>query len=171
MKTTPILFLAFICLAVSAPALTIGNTGGYLLDHKQPYLTARIGGEFFSSGVVDHLAEIEFGYTSSSDNGIKTQLLPATLNYRAQFGGTGPLGGYLGLGAGMARTRVTGFGAKFDDWQGFSQAFAGVSFALFKNGTLDLGARYVRISDVHHFDRDVAGGDDTVVEAGFHFRF
>lgn len=164
------LLLTLAC-ATSAHAIIIGNSAGYLLDHERPFLTARVGGVFYDGLIADHIAELEFGYSSDTVNGIKTQFLPATVNYRGQFGISGPLGGYVGLGAGMARSSVRAFGVTVEDWTGVAQAFAGVSLAVGKSATIDLGARYLRVHDVKEFDYKVAIDDDIAIEAGFHLRF
>jgi opacity protein-like surface antigen len=158
-------------IASSAKAVIVGNSFGYLLDHKQPYLTARVGGKLLSSSFLDHIAELEIGGTTDSEAGIKTSLLPVTLNYRALFGANNVFSGYLGVGAGMAYTQVRGFGEKAENWLGAGQAFGGVSLKLFGNASLDLGARYIRVNETEHFGRRSTGGEDTIVEAGIHFVF
>jgi len=158
-------------LTTAANAITIGNTVGYLLDGKRPYYTLWAGGELISSPSVDHIAALELGYTDDREAGIKTQLMPAMLDYRAQFSVTETWGGYLGLGGGMARTRVSGFGVAAEDWSAAGQGFAGLSIRLYKGFNVDLGARYLRIADVTLAGRKIAGHDDTAVEIGGHLRF
>lgn len=165
-------------LAVSAQAVIIGASVGYLTDSKEPYFAARAGIEFSSAGSLSHIGEFEIGYTSDSAGGAKASILPVTLNYRAQFAGTGKIGGYAGFGAGFARTSVSvpGSGVPRISDNGTSlalQGFAGVSFQLSPAASLDLGARYIWIDDVklQVFGVKAEVGDDLALECGFHVRF
>jgi opacity protein-like surface antigen len=165
-------------LAVSAPAVIVGASVGYLTDSQDTYFAARAGLEFNSTNSLAHLGEFEIGYTSDSEGGAKASLLPLTLNYRAQFTGTGKVGGYAGFGAGLARTRVSvpgsGVPTISDSGTSFAaQGFAGVSFRLSPAASLDLGARYIWIDDVKLQAWGVKAevGDDLAIEAGLHLRF
>lgn len=168
-----ILTLAFIAAGLSSPAraVIIGNSAGYLIDHEKTYLTARVGGEFYSGELIRHIGEFEIGYVFDSGSGVETEVLPMTLNYRIQFGGDGLFAGCLGIGAGMVRYEVSDHGARDDSWAPAGQGFAGLSIRLFKKGRIDLGARYLRLRDVELLGRRVADGDDIAIEAGFHFQF
>lgn len=157
--------------ASTAKAVIIGNSFGYMLDHKQPYLTARVGGKLFTSAFLHHIGEFEIGGTSDTEGGIKTSLLPMTVNYRLLFGTDTLFSGYVGLGAGMAYTQIKGPEIKTEDWLWAGQAFGGISFKLFGNASLDLGARYITVGERKHFGRRIKGNGDTVVEAGIHFVF
>jgi len=74
-------------LTVSAPAVIVGASIGYLTDSQDTYFAARAGIEFNSTDSLAHIGEFEIGYTSDSEGGAKASLLPLTLNYRAQFNG------------------------------------------------------------------------------------
>lgn len=165
-------------LTVSAPAVIVGASVGYLTDSQDTYFAARAGLEFNSTDSLAHIGEIEIGYTSDSEGGAEASLLPLTLNYRAQFAGTGRIGGYAGFGAGMARTRVSVPGSGVprisDSGTSFAaQGFAGVSFRVSPTASLDLGLHAPGLQlDV--VDPDVAGaevGDDLAIEAALHLKF
>jgi hypothetical protein len=118
-------------LTASAPAVIVGASIGYLTDSQDTYFAARAGTAFSSTDSLAHIGELEIGYTSDSEGGAKASLLPLTLNYRAQFTGTGKIGGYAGLGTGLVRTRVSvpGSGVPTISDSGTSlaaQGFAGV---------------------------------------------
>jgi hypothetical protein len=114
-------------LTASAPAVIVGASIGYLTDSQDTYFAARAGTAFSSTDSLAHIGELEIG----SEGGAKASLLPLTLNYRAQFTGTGKIGGYAGLGTGLVRTRVSvpGSGVPTISDSGTSlaaQGFAGV---------------------------------------------
>jgi opacity protein-like surface antigen len=178
MKRIPAIALFAASLAVSAPAVIVGASVGYLTDSQDTYCAARAGIAFNSTNSLAHIGEFEIGYTSDSESGAEASLLPLTLNYRAQFTGTGQIGGYAGFGAGLARTRVSvpgsGVPTISDSGTSFAaQGFAGVSFRLSPTASLDLGARYLWIDDVKLQAWGVKAevGDDLAIEAGLHLRF
>lgn len=165
-------------LAVSAQAVIIGASVGYLTDSKEAYFAARAGTEFSSTSSLAHIGEFEIGYTSDSEGGAKASIVPFTLNYRAQFAGTGKIGGYAGFGAGFARTSVSVPGSGLPrisdhDTSLALQGFAGVSFQVSPTTSLNLGARYIWIDDVKLQAWGVKAevGDDLALECGFHVRF
>jgi len=164
--------------AVSAPAVIVGASVGYLTDSKEAYFAVRAGTEFSSNATLSHNGEFEIGYTSDSEGGAKASILPLTLNYRAQFAGTGKIGGYAGFGAGFARTSVSvpGSGLPRISANGTSfaaQGFAGVSFQLSPTASLDFGARYIWIDDVklQLWGVKAEVGDDLALECSLHLRF
>lgn len=173
MKTILSLALISASLAFPAKAVIIGNSVGYLLDHEQAYLTARIGGQFYSGELFTHIGELEVGGAFDSGSGIDTNFVPVTINYRVQFGEVaGLLSGYFGIGGGMARYRISGNGVDVEDWTRVGQAFAGVSFLLFKSVRIDLGARYIRLlEDDFFWGSRAEDRDDIAIEAGLNFRF
>ncbi len=158
--------------AVSAQAVIVtGFSVGYLTDSKEAYYAGRIGTELKADTAVTHIAELEIGYTSDSEGGASASILPVTVNYRAQFPGNNVFGGYVGGGLGTARSRVSGYGLSDSNWSFAYQLFAGVSFKLSPSASFNVGARYIWIDDVKLLGMKIDVGDDTAIEAGFHFRF
>ena len=158
-------------LAVSARAVLVGFDIGYLTDSKKPYYAARVGTEFTKDDSIAHIGEVELGYTTDSEGGATASIMPVTVNYRAQIAGNGTFGGYLGAGAGMAESRFSGLGLSDSNWSFAWQAFAGISYKISDAAWFDLGARYIKVSDVKLFGVNFKVGDDTAIEGGFHFKF
>ena len=158
-------------LALPAQAVFVGASVGYLTDSKDTYFAGRIGTEFSSNATLSHNGEFEIGYTSDSEGGAKASILPLTANYRAQFAGNDKFGGYVGLGAGLARTKISGFGLSDNDWSLALQGFAGVSLKISPTASLDLGARYIWVNDVKLLGVNLDVGDDLALEVGFHVKF
>lgn len=157
--------------AIPAHAVIVGASVGYLTDAQDTYIAARVGGVFNSSNSINSIGEFEIGYTSDSEGGAKASILPLTLNYRAEFRSGQMLDYYLGAGAGMARTRVSGFGVSDSDSSFVAQAFAGASFRMTDNTSFDVGLRYIWLDDVKLAGQSIELGDDLAIEAGMHFRF
>ncbi len=169
--------LLALSLAVSAQAVIVGASIGYLTDAKEAYYAARVGIEFSSTNSLAQIGEFEIGYTSQTNGSAKGDFMPVTVNYRAQFARDGKIGGYVGFGAGFARTSVTvpanvSINGLSDSGTSFAaQGFAGVSFKLSDTASFNLGARYIWLDNVKLFGTSVHLGDDTSIEAGLHFKF
>jgi opacity protein-like surface antigen len=179
-----LLLAAFLAITpMISQAVILGVSAGYLTDAKEEYIAARFGTEFRSNTSLAHIGEFEVGYTSQNEGGIKASFMPVTVNYRAQFAGSGPFGGYVGVGAGMALTKVSffiehlamtksyGYEVSEQNWSFTTQVFAGATYKFAPTSYLTLGARYIWIDDVKLFGTRADVGDDTVLEAGLHFRF
>lgn len=162
-------------LVASARAVIIGVDAGYLLESEEEYLSARLGFEFKARENLSHQAELEIGYSGASDAGLKSDLLPVTLNYRLEAAGNGGFGYYAGLGAGFARTSIDGvsiFGpVRLHDTTFAAQAFAGVTYQPGPSTKLHLGAKYLWIDDANFAGSSVEVGDDVALQAGISFRF
>ncbi|HUG09598.1 MAG TPA: outer membrane beta-barrel protein [Opitutaceae bacterium] len=158
-------------LAASAHAVIVGASIGYLTDGEDTYFAARAGGVFSSSDSISHILEFEVGYTSDSEGGVDGSILPVTLNYRADFARGQKVGYYVGGGAGMARTKVSGFGISENDWSFAMQGFAGVSMRVSERSSINLGARYIWLDDITLLGESISLGDDLAIEAGFQIRF
>lgn len=168
-------FLIATSLAASAQAVIIGLDAGYLLDSEEEYVSARLGVELRAAGPYSHQVEIEVGFSQAEESGAKGDLLPATLNYRFAVRGPQRVGFHLGLGAGVARTRIdgvsTGGPVRFSDTSLVAQGFGGLTFQVSPTATLSLGARYLWIDDADFGFGSVEVGDDVAITAGLSFKF
>ncbi len=167
-------FIALACiatLAVSAQAVILGFEAGYLIDSEEEYLSVRLGHALKSDTNLVHQIEAEIGFTDMSDAGIKGDIVPVMVNYRAETIAANKLGFYFGAGAGFARTSVSGFGVSDDDTSFGAQAFTGVNYQASETVTLHLGARYLWIDEVKLFGTSLEVGDEVAISAGISFRF
>lgn len=171
MKRFALLSLIALSPTASAQAVIIGVNTGYLVDSQEAYFAARIGGAFSENDSISHQGEFEIGYTQDSDAGIKADILPLMLNYRAEFKNQQGWTPYVGVGAGMARASLKAWFGSQDDWTFALQGFAGVGYKASANATLTLGVRYLWIDDVKLFGTAVEVGDDLAIEAGVSFKF
>jgi hypothetical protein len=176
MKKFVSLALIAASLAVSARALVVGADAGYLVDSEEEYISGRIGHAFASNDSLVHHVELELGYTSEKEAGAKGSLLPVTVNYRAQSIAANKLGFYYGLGAGIARTKVSGPGSGVptisDSGTSFAaQAFVGLSYQLTDTSAFHVGAKYIWIDDVKLLGSSFDVGDDVALSAGFSVKF
>jgi opacity protein-like surface antigen len=176
MKKLVSLALIATSLAVSAQAFVGGFDVGYLTDAKEEYISGRLGHVFNTDTNLNHQVEVEVGYTSQRESGVKGSFLPVTVNYRAEAKAAETLGYYFGVGAGFARTKVTipgsGVPTITDSGSSFAvQAFAGLSYSVAPTTTLHLGVKYIRIDDVDLLGTSVDVGDDIALTAGLSFKF
>ena len=171
-------------LATSAQAVLVGVEAGYLTNNKDSYLSARVGYEFRADSAVSHQLAFEIGYTEhrqsivplASSLTATTKLTPVTLNYRAEFGGVGKFGYYVGAGIGFARTSTSlpGSGVQNisqSDTNTAVQVFGGVAFEVSSATTLHLGLKYLWLGDTHLSPYTVRTGDDLAITAGASFKF
>jgi opacity protein-like surface antigen len=162
-------------LAVSARALVVGVDAGYLLDGEDEYVSARLGHAFKADANLAHHVEIEVGFISDKEAGFKGEILPVTLNYRAESKAE-KLGYYFGVGAGLARTEVSGPGSGVprisdNDSSFAAQAFAGLSYNASPAVVLHAGVKYIWIDDVKLFGINAEVGDDIAITGGISFKF
>lgn len=159
-------------LAVSAQsATTVGFEAGYLTDSEDAYLAARLGYEFKADTSLSHQAEIELGYSDTSDSGVRFKIMPLTLNYRAEFVSSGKLGYYLGGGVGICRNSISGYGLSDSDSALALQAFVGVNYKVSPSATAHLGVKYLWIGEANLVGITDDVGDDLAVMAGVSFKF
>jgi opacity protein-like surface antigen len=168
-----IALLAFLAtsLVAAAQATIVGFSVGYLADTQDPLFTVRAGGAFSESSAISHQGEFEIGFTRSSETGIRAEIMPLMLNYRAEFVNQSPWAAYLGFGGGVARSKVKVWFGSNDDWSAALQGFAGATYKLSANTKLLLGARYLWIDDVKLFNVPLEVGDDVSFEVGLSFKF
>ncbi|MBI3884386.1 MAG: outer membrane beta-barrel protein [Opitutae bacterium] len=172
MKQIVTLALFATTLAVSARAVTVGATAGYLVDGKTGYYTAHIAHQFKSANPgIAHFAEFEIGYTHDSEGPASLDIVPVMVNYRAEFAPTGKFGAYLGAGAGASRVKINVFSFSESDSAFSYQGFAGLTYKATESTTLTLGARYLWIGDANLFGVAARVGDDVSLEAGVRIKF
>ena len=167
-----LVLLAFIAsFLASAHAVVLGVDAGYLVDSEEAFIAARIGGPVSANDRLSHLIEFEIGYTEDSEMGVKGEIVPMLLNYRVESRKAVGWGFFGGIGAGAARTEVSGFGLSFDDTSFAAQAVGGARFAFSESATLNLGLKYIWIDDVEVAGVAVEMGDDLGLTLGLSFRF
>jgi hypothetical protein len=171
MKKFVSLALIAASLAVSARALTVGAEGGYLTDAKEEYFSARVGTQLGAKDTLTHELDLELGFTRQKDSGATGEFLPLTVNYRLESTAANKLGYYFGVGAGVAFTDVSGFGASDNDTSFAAQAFTGLSYEVASDVKLHLGLKYIWIDDVKLFGTKVGVGDDLAITAGLSAKF
>lgn len=171
---SPILFLAGLATASQA-AVIVGADVGYLVDSQEEYLTARAGFEVARGAAFSHQLELEAGFSEAKEAGLRADLQPITLNYRAVAAGEGPWGWTLGAGAGVARVKLAGASivgpVSLRDEPFAAQAFAGVTYAATPAVSLSLGAKYLWIDDASFGGVRFEVDDDVALSAGVSFRF
>ena len=171
MKKFVSLALIAASLAVSARALVVGADAGYLIDSEEEYISGRIGHAFSSNESLVHHVELELGYSSQREAGAKGSLLPVTVNYRAQSIAANKLGFYYGLGAGVARTKVSGFGLSDSGTSFAAQGFVGLSYQVTDTSAFHVGVKYLWIDEVRLLGSSYEIGDDFALSAGFSVKF
>jgi opacity protein-like surface antigen len=171
MKKLVSLLLIASSLAASAQAFYLDGSVGYLVDSEEAYLAVRGGTVVKSNTSIQHSLELEIAFTEEQDSGAKGQILPVTLNYRAEFPGTGKLVPFVGAGAGVARVKFDGFGYSDSDYVFAAQAFAGLGYKASETVSLNVAARYIWLGDVELFGVEAELGDDVSVEVGVSIRF
>lgn len=172
MKNYLTLTLLSLALAVSAKAAIVtGASAGYLTDSKTGYYAARLGYQFKSASPTAQIVELEVGYTTDSDFGIKLDLVPVMLNYRAEIPTAEKFGVYVGAGLGEANVDVKTWWTSANDWAFAYQAFAGATYKLNDSTKLTLGGRYLKIENVRMFGSSIEVGDDAAIEAGISVKF
>ncbi|HEY8995303.1 MAG TPA: outer membrane beta-barrel protein [Lacunisphaera sp.] len=171
MKKFVSLALIATSLAVSAQALILAGSAGYLVDSEEEYLTARIGHEFKATSSLSHQGEIEFAYTGSKESGVKANIYPITANYRLVNTVSEKVSYHFGAGAGLAISEVSGYGISDSGSSFTAQGFAGLDYRLSPNVTAQLGAKYIWIDNVKLFGTSIEVGDDIALSAGISIRF
>jgi hypothetical protein len=171
MKKFVSLALIAASLAVSARALVVGADAGYLVDSEEEYISGRIGHAFASNESLVHHVEAEIGYSSQKEAGAKGSLLPVTVNYRAQSIAANKLGFYYGIGAGIARTKVSGFGLSDSGTSFAAQGFVGLSYQVTDTSAFHVGVKYIWIDEVRLLGSSYEIGDDFALSAGFSVKF
>jgi hypothetical protein len=171
MKKLVSLALIATTLAVSARALILGGSVGYLVDSEEEYLTARLGHEFKAANSLSHQGEIEFAYTGAKEGGVKANIYPIIANYRLVNTVSEKVSYHFGAGAGLAISEVSGFGISDNGTSFATQGFAGLDYRLSSSATVQVGAKYIWIDDVKLFGSSIEVGDDIAISAGISIKF
>ncbi len=179
MKKLALLILFLIGLITTASAaITAGFEAGYLTDNKDAYWSGRAGWVFKADASLSHQVEIELGYTEHTETIFgsfkeKTKLTPLTINYRAETTAADKLGYYFGAGIGRSWVHASfpGVPVSGGDTAFAFQAFAGVNYKVTPAATLHLGAKFLRIDNVHMFASEIEVGNDTALTAGLSVKF
>ena len=168
--------ITFILLSAASSAFAaspyLGANIGYLVDNEDAYFTTRIGSVVAQANGLTHSAELELGYTTSTDYGFELELVPVMANYRITTNRDSSKVEYFGGGGlGVSRVKLNGWGADDATWAFAVQAFGGVEYKATPTVSLTLGLRYLWIGRAHLFNVKEDVGDDLSVEAGIRYRF
>lgn len=149
----------------------VGGSVGYFFDHEEAYYTLHFGAKIAETGSVTHSLFVEGLYTEISDNFIDSDLIPVTLNYKADFALTDSLNFYAGLGLGAAF--IDSSAGAFDDEnvEMAAQIFAGLGYDVTDNFEIYGGARWLWVDDSSVGPLPVDNGDDIGAELGLRFKF
>jgi opacity protein-like surface antigen len=149
-----------------------GGSVGYLFDNEEEFYTLHFGAKIAETGSVEHSLFLEGAYAEFSTLGLlDTEVIPVTLNYKADFGLTESLSLYAGLGVGGAFVD-TSFGPFSDDSVELTgQIFAGLGYDVTSNFEIYGGARWIWVDDSNLFGLPVDIGDDVGAELGLRFKF
>ena len=170
-KFVSLVILAASLAASARAAVIIGGDVGYLVDAEEAYYSARLGFPVATKNTLSHQVELEVGYTEQKDSGAKGDFVPLTLNYRLESTPANKLGFYFGVGAGIAFTDVSGFGASDNGNSFAAQAFTGLTYHASQTVSLHAGVKYIWIDNVKLFGTKIEVGDDVALSAGISFKF
>lgn len=172
MKSLPAVLLLLTALPAFAAGGYVGADVGYLTDSQEAFYAAHVGFDVAKSNRLVQGAEVEIGYTTDRDSGIKGDILPVMANYRLTFGAPeAKVGCYLAGGIGASNVRLSGYGLSDHSWAFTLQALGGLDYKVATNTTLKLGLRYLWIDDVTLFGYKAEVGDDLAIETGVSVRF
>jgi len=170
-KFVSLVLLATSLAASARAAVIVGADVGYLVDGEW-LQTATVTNDLYAArNTLTHQVELEVGYTSQEESGIKGTFVPLTLNYRLESTPAIKLGFYFGAGAGITSTEVSGYGQSDNGSSFAAQAFAGLTYQANPTVSLHAGVKYIWIDDVELFGTKVEVGDDVVLSAGISFKF
>lgn len=178
-----------------------GASGGYLLDFDETMYHAHFGVDLPSRGAWQHSLFAEVGWTETDDSytfqpdgtaivNSELEILPVTLNYKAERQFPNGLNLYAGAGVGFAHLDSetnarfpAGFSPRTvsrgdSDTVFAAQVFAGLGYDITEQFEVYGGARWIYLDDsdvpaapgtpraaVQSFD------DDVLIEAGVRFNF
>jgi opacity protein-like surface antigen len=159
--------------APSGPLWTwfAGGSVGYFTDAEEAYYTLHFGAKIAETGSITHSLFVEGLYTEVSDNFIDTDLIPVTLNYKADFALNSKLSFYAGVGVGAAF--IDSSVGAFDDEnvELAAQIFAGLGYDVTETFEIYGGARWLWVDDSSVGPLPVDNGDDIGAELGLRFKF
>ena len=159
--------------AASGPLWTwfAGGSVGYFFDAEEAYYTLHLGAKIAETGSISHSLYLEGLYTEVSDNLVDVDLLPVTLNYKADFALNDRLSLYAGVGVGAAFIDSTAGPFEDDNIEFAAQIFAGLGYEVTETFEIYGGARWLWVDDTSVGPFAVDSGDDIGAELGLRFRF
>lgn len=150
-----------------------GGSVGYFFDNEEAYYTLHFGAKIAETGSVTHSLFVEGLFTETESFGgiVDTDVIPVTLNYKADFAINSKLSFYAGLGVGGAF--VDSEAGLFDDnsFELAAQVFAGLGYNVTDNFEIYGGARWLWVDDSSVGPVSVEVGDDVGAELGLRFKF
>ena len=151
----------------------VGGSVGYFFDAEEAYYTLHLGAKIAETGSVTHSLFVEGLYTETDSFAgiVNTDIIPVTLNYKADFAINDRLSFYAGLGVGGAF--VDSSAGPFDDEsvELCGQIFAGLGYDVTENFEIYGGARWLWVDDSSVGPVSVEIGDDIGAELGLRFKF
>ncbi|MEK7951348.1 outer membrane beta-barrel protein [Luteolibacter soli] len=151
----------------------VGGSAGYFFDNEEAYYTLHFGAKIAETGSVTHSLFVEGLYTQTESFGgiVESDVIPVTLNYKADFALNSKLSAYVGLGVGAGF--VDSDAGVFDDSsvELAAQVFAGLGYNVTDNFEIYGGARWLWVDDSSIGPVSVKVGDDVGAELGLRFKF
>ena len=151
----------------------VGGSVGYFFDAEEAYYTLHLGAKIAETGSVTHSLFVEGLYTETDSFAgiVNTDIIPVTLNYKADFAINDRLSFYAGLGVGGAF--VDSSAGPFDDdsVELAAQIFAGLGYDVTENFEIYGGGRWLWVDDSSVGPVSVEIGDDIGAELGLRFKF
>lgn len=150
----------------------IGGSVGYFVDAEEAYYTLHFGAKIAETGSVTHSLFAEGLYTEVETLGvIDTEIIPVTLNYKADFAISDAFSFYAGVGVGGAFIDSSVLGFSDDSVELAAQVFAGLGYDVTDNFQIYGGARWLWVDDSSLGPVSVEVGDDVGAELGLRFKF
>ncbi len=159
--------------STSSPLLSwfAGGSVGYLFDNEEEFYTLHFGREIAQTGSVTHSLFLEGAYTEFSTFIIDTDVVPVTLNYKADLAITDSFSFYAGLGLGAAFVDTSVGPFSDDSVELTGQIFAGLGYDVTESFEIYGGARWIWVDDTSVGPLSVDLGDDVGAELGLRFKF
>jgi opacity protein-like surface antigen len=161
--------------AASGPLWTwfAGGSVGYFFDNEEAYYTLHFGAKIAETGSVTHSLFVEGLYTETESFGgvVDTDVIPVTLNYKADFALNSKLSLYAGVGVGAAFVDSEAGAFSDDSVELAAQIFAGLGYNVTDNFEIYGGARWLWVDDSSIGPVSVEVGDDVGAELGLRFKF
>jgi opacity protein-like surface antigen len=150
----------------------VGGSVGYLFDNEEEFYTLHFGAKIAETGPVTHSLFLEGAYAEFSTFGvIDTDVIPVTLNYKADYALTDSLSLYAGLGLGGAFIDSSVGPFSDDSVELTGQIFAGLGYDVTETFEIYGGARWIWVDDTSIGPVSVDLGDDVGAELGLRFKF
>ncbi|RYD54029.1 MAG: porin family protein [Verrucomicrobiaceae bacterium] len=150
-----------------------GGSVGYFFDNEEAYYTLHFGAKIAETGSVTHSLFVEGLYTETESFGgiVDTDVIPVTLNYKADFALNSKLSAYVGAGVGGAFVDSEAGAFSDDSVELAAQVFAGLGYNVTDNFEIYSGVRWLWVDDSEIANVSVEVGDDVGAELGLRFKF